>query len=273
MMEWGALSADGRSERSVTHPPHRAQQRRRDVIELGRLAEFSLALGGRHGAWEQLLRHVEDAARADLGAASDAGATPQTPTSSTAEELGWALHQRGSRALLRDELGEARSLCNESLRHREDEDGRELTRKNMGLIPLAVVPFAALLLIPLFLTLLVAPHVFPFREAMATVDVTPDLWDADQAGRKSFTVRNVGDGKVWIERIGVIGEATDFAVVELADRDARCTVGGEIAQGGQCTVTVESKGRTATALLEIDVVSRSGESSGDQRIVLVSTPS
>jgi hypothetical protein len=273
MMEWGVTSANERSARSGTDTLDGMRQRRREVIELGMLAEPSMALGGRHGAWAHLLTSVEDAAGRHLGALSDVSGPPRAQPSSTADELGWALHQRGSQALLRDELSDARSLFNESLRHREDEDGRELTRKNMALIPLAVVPFAALVLVPLFLALLAAPHVFPFAETRATIDVTPDVWDSDQAGRKSFTVRNVGDGKVWIERIELMPDTGGFTVADLVDEDTQCTLGREIERDGQCTVTIESDGQTATALLDVGVVSRSGESSGDQRIVLVSTPS
>ncbi len=281
MMMWAALSADELGPRTTTDTLGPAQQRQRDMIELGKLAEPALALGGRHGAWEQLLVGVENAARADLDARSDAAthggdADAEAPSavrsSPNADDLGWALHQRGSRALVRDELRTARSLCNESLRHREDELGRELTRKNMTLIPLAVVPFAVLVLMPLFLALLAVPHLFPFREKTATVDVTPDLWDSDRAGRETFTVRNVGDGTVWIERIDVVGDGTGFRVVDPVARAPRCEVGAEIEQGGECIVTVESDGLTETALLEIGVVSRSGVSGGDQRIVLVSTP-
>lgn len=122
MMEWG-----------VEH------ERWADVLELGSAVEAPMALGGRHGAWEQVLEHHLTAARS------------VDPVDGAAEA--WALHQLGSRALLRDEVGDARVLLHESLRHRsaDDDRARAVTRHNLGLIPAAIVSLGVLLLWLVFL--------------------------------------------------------------------------------------------------------------------------
>ena len=117
-----------------------------DVVALGRATEGSIALGARHGAWKELLENVGRAAR-EIG---------------DDETLSWALHQLGSRALLRDELRQGRGYLHQSLQYREDdEDARELTRHNLMLMPAAVIPFAALVLVPIFLLLVLAALLVP----------------------------------------------------------------------------------------------------------------
>jgi hypothetical protein len=122
MLEWGA-----------------DQQRWDEVLRLGKATETPMALGGRHGAWEQVLEHSRNAARL------------MEPPDQAAEA--WALHQLGSRALLRDDLGDARVLLHESLRRTPegDDEGAAITRNNLGLVPAAIVSGGVLLLLLVFL--------------------------------------------------------------------------------------------------------------------------
>jgi hypothetical protein len=122
MLEWGAT-----------------QERWDDVLRLGKASEAPMALGGRHGAWKQVLEYSWNAARL------------MEPRDKAAEA--WALHQLGSRSLLRDQLGAARVLLHESLRRQPDRDCETaaLTRNNLGLIPAAIVVGGVLLLWLVFL--------------------------------------------------------------------------------------------------------------------------
>lgn len=122
MLEWGATQA-----------------RWNDVLRLGMATQASMALGGRHGAWAQVLGHCRIAARL------------MEPRNEAAEA--WALHQLGSRSLLRDDLAHARVLLHESLRRQPDRDGKtaEVTRRNLGLVPAAIVTGGVLLLWLVFL--------------------------------------------------------------------------------------------------------------------------
>jgi hypothetical protein len=124
------------------------QERWEGVIALGRRAEPSFAMGGRHGAWRELLGYVEVAARrvdpVDEGT------------------LGWALHQLGSRSLLRDELGDGRARLFEAFRLRhDDEDARELTRTNLKLLPAALIPWYVLVAVMLVLALALVALLLP----------------------------------------------------------------------------------------------------------------
>ena len=106
-----------------------------DVIRLARNTQHAMAVGGRHGAWRRVLEAALTAAR-----------TVQ-PVDVATEA--WALHQLGSMALLRDELGDARVRLHEALDKRQaigDAEGATLSRSNLGLIPMAIVSLALLFL-------------------------------------------------------------------------------------------------------------------------------
>jgi hypothetical protein len=297
MLEWGvaagdAEAVDGGEELDGGAELDGVRERRRAVVRLGKAAEPAMSLGGRHGAWERLLQHVETAARADIERSSEpvevvsnseATEASEPPVTSSADALGWALHQRGSRALLRDELADARTNLNESLRYREDDEGRELTRRNLMLLPLAVVPFAVLLLVPLLIAAVTAAQVIALTddEEPATIDITPDLLSfpvpdgSDDPPR--ITVRNVGDGPVWFRSIRVEEAGKNvFEVDRATDLPDRCGEGDQqpLAQHEECSIAIVLKDnmRVRTAQLIVAVSSRSNARGGDQTVVLVSAP-
>lgn len=305
MMEWSLARGHEIFELDDVDAVRLAHRRWRDVIRLGITVEPAVALGGRHGAWDDVLRLVESAARADLelsipgrtpsGTGADDRQTSSAPEPSAQEALGWALHQRGSRALLRDDLKTARAHLNGSLRHRESDEGRELTRRNLLLLPLAVVPFAALLLVPLFLVSIAASQLFPFDSSVATADITPDALvfaaeagdvdprqcpgrrelDEEAGGGVScqFTVRNVGSGSVWLASINEPENASAFDLLYGDDRpEGECEERRSLAPEEVCTITIVSSGGRDTAVLEMKVVARSSRDRGDQSALLVSRP-
>ncbi len=109
--------------------------RNADVIRLASSTEHAMAVGGRHGAWRRVLGCALDASR-------------RQPTDPHAE--GWALHQLGSVALLRDEVDVARELLHEALERREeigDDAGIDLSRHNLGLVPMAVMSLTSLVVL------------------------------------------------------------------------------------------------------------------------------
>lgn len=287
MMSWGVASGDRLIDRTGPDGAEQATSRWRDVIDVGVAAEPAMAIGGRHGAWAQLLECVEAAAEATLAldapTTETAGEFEDQPgrdavgaPGSTSDALGWALHEHGVRALLRDELANARGFLNASLRHRSNEGGRELTRKVMTLVPLAVIPIAVMVLASLFLAFNSLPIFLSLgdEEAEATVDVTPDVWNAEREGTLDFEVRNVGDGSVWIEHIGIVHrqDGNEVFTHKILDLEDECKRMDELPRDERCTVTVSSSGRAGTAVLSIVVVARSGDRSGDQQVILVNTP-
>jgi hypothetical protein len=93
-----------------------------EALRLGRAVEGALALGGRWGAWAQVLQWALQAARALGDQAAEA----------------WALHQLGSRALCLGDATAARPSLSQALRMREaigDRAGATVTRHNLGLLP------------------------------------------------------------------------------------------------------------------------------------------
>ncbi len=92
-----------------------------EVLRLGRAVEGALALGGRWGAWAQVLQWVLQATQALGNRAAEA----------------WALHQLGSRALCLGRAEEARASLSQALRMREaigDRAGAAVTRHNLNLL-------------------------------------------------------------------------------------------------------------------------------------------
>jgi hypothetical protein len=306
MLDWGLRSGWDLLDRVDDPGAHvRAYARWRQVATLGRRTEPAMALGGRHGAWDQLLRIVQVAARARLelaeGTDRDApprAAAPERPSAAlraAREDLGWASHQRGSRALLRDDLDGARTHLNDALRHRPDVGARLLARRNLRLVPLAVVPFGALVYGFALVASVVIALLIPFDDDPATVDITPDVADfaspvddecaAPAVGLPTvcLTVRNVGTGPVWIGAIELDevdangGEAGDgdgaaapgFRVLE-SGVDDRCEDGRRIDEDDDCVIVVVADGSAPSALLRVAARSRSSDSAaGDQSVVLI----
>lgn len=287
MMRWGRSSGHRLLEADPVNGAERARARWQDVIDLGMSAEPAMAQGGRHGAWDELLRYVQGVAQAIEQLTTKSGEAIGEPApivddkepnttammASAAEALGWSLHERGSRALLRDELGDARVLLNESLRHREDEQGRELSRKNLLLVPLAIIPFSAILVLAFLALLIGAAPFVPFDDPIATVDITPDVLVFDGPGApQPFVIRNVGDGTIWIVDIAIDQDDAAFTMSDDSVETRACREKQQIPRGQSCEVSVEATGAGSTALLHIDVTSRSGERDGDRTAVLVSGP-
>ena len=255
MMRWGLDSATALDASDDDASRARARVRRRRVLDIGRAAESAFALGGRHGAWGELLEIVEVAALAG--------------GSETEDDLGWARHQRGTRALLRDDLDGARRHLFAALPHRRTESARKLTRQNLSLLPLAVLPFTALLFLPLLFAGIGAAALWPFEEPLATLDITQDALFFTDAGERQVLVENVGADTVRLNaEFRIDGNADVFGVE--AGGDKPCAQGAVLPPDDFCTFLVTSDGRSATAVLEVDFVSRSGSSDGDRRVLLVS---
>jgi hypothetical protein len=285
MMQWGTESAQRLVATGDPDSVERARRRFEEVITLGVGAESSMVLGGRHGAWDQLLDEVERAAEAvsviERDAPSDdRGARTQDATTaaiSGEEALGWVFHERGSRALLRDELDDARLHLNRSLRHRTTDAGRELTRKNLKLAPLAVLPFTALFVLVLLGGSLALVSGAPFDTTRPAIDISPDFAGFDADSPETFEIRNIGDPSIWIESFGIVdadGEKVEvsggFEVVPGAEESQPCSEEQLIESGDFCTVTVRFTGEIrATELFGVDIVSRSGaDAAGDESAVL-----
>lgn len=102
------------------------------VVDVARNTERAMAQSGRWGTWRSILESARHAAIA----ADDPVA------------LGWALHQLGSRDLLRDDLGPARAALTRALAKREaigDAGGVAATRHNLRILPLALAGVMTLL--------------------------------------------------------------------------------------------------------------------------------
>ncbi|OQY20120.1 MAG: hypothetical protein B6I35_10795 [Anaerolineaceae bacterium 4572_32.2] len=92
-----------------------------EVVRLGRAIEGALALGGRWGAWAQVLRWILQAAQAVGEQAAEA----------------WAMHQLGTQALCLGDTSAARSALTKALRLREalgNEAGVAITKHNLSLL-------------------------------------------------------------------------------------------------------------------------------------------
>ncbi len=289
MLNWALRSGWTLLDSGDPRAKVRAYVRWKRVIQLGRRTEPAMALGGRHGAWEVVLQCVQTAARANLELASGTDrATPPdepvpehpTPAQRAAQEaLGWALHQRGSRSLLRDELDDACTYLNEALRHRVSPAGRQLARRNLMLVPLAVVPFATLAFAFLLVASVAGALLIPFDDDPATIDITPDIAHFDAGAETGagcatgaegpttcFTVHNVGGGPIWIEEITFDDDG--FGLVEPVE-GRRCEKSVQLRETQSCTIAVELVGTAPTTLLRVSATSRSGESPGGDRSVVL----
>lgn len=98
-----------------------------EVLTLGRILGEALTLGGRWGAWEQVLHWHLQAARSLQDGSAEA----------------WTLHQLGTRALCLDDLSTARDYLTQALRLREslgDQTAAAVTRHNLNLLVTAPTP-------------------------------------------------------------------------------------------------------------------------------------
>jgi hypothetical protein len=303
LMERGVRSGERILEGGGEDAVAAARKRWRAVIALGRSAEPAMSLGARHGSWERVLLCVEHAARADLELSrilaeersTEADDDTQFDVDEVAwasEPLAWALHQRGSRALLDDELDEARVLLNASLAHRRNKEGRDLTRSNLILLPLGILPFALLLFIPLFVVGWGATQVNRFDERAGTADITPDAItfavsdsETEEVEPGFFEVENVGTSAVWVRDIEIVEERGTDNFFEIPDsgtddssetsessKDNLCETNLPLAAGDSCTIMIGSNGGEAVARLRVSVQSRAGKTRGDQWALLVSEP-
>ncbi len=220
------------------------------VIELGRAAEPAMAAGGRHGAWQEVLATVADAAR-----------SAQPIDRNT---LAWAMHQLGTRALLRDELKRARIFLHHAFRLRAEHDvsGRSVTHRSLELVPGALTPVVLLASAALIVSSWLAA-VLPAGSpgyAAPVADVAPDVWEFETGEAHDFTLRNAGDVEF---AVGTL-TAVDFEV-----DDSSCPT-EPIEPGGSCIITITFVGERDVVLsIELDLISDSDEVQGDRTILLV----
>jgi hypothetical protein len=110
------------SEALVRAQQDAAESRRPgEVLRLGRLLEGALMIGGRWGAWANVLERCLGAARATGDRSAEA----------------WALHQLGTRALCLGDDPVARSLLGDAVAIREtlgDADALAVSRHNLGFV-------------------------------------------------------------------------------------------------------------------------------------------
>jgi hypothetical protein len=296
MLDWGVKSG-----KSLLHSGDMvaAHERFNDVIDLGREAEPAIATGARHGAWAQVLDGVEEAAEADVALARsvpsdaitrDVDRPRRTSIISAEDALGWVSHERGSRALLRDDLSEARVQFNDALRRRVSEPGRELARANLLQVPFGVVPYSALLMLIPFAIALALPVLFPFNDKIAVADVTPDsLQFVDGQQFDSALVTNVGEGQLWVddfavaasehEKIDDVGAEQEgwvegFRIDPVRqDRDSACKKPQVLETGESCRIHVESTVKVGHAVLLIEFTSgTTKEALGDRAVVVIARP-
>jgi len=226
------------------------QERWDQVIRLGRAAEPAMVVGGRHGAWAELLDTVADAARSS------------TPVDR--EALGWALHQLGTRALLRDDLRPARWLLHRAFRARPEHDraGREVTHHNMSLVPGAITPVTFLASAVLVVTSWLAavlPAASP-GEPSAIADVEPDVQEFESGEEFPFRLRNAGDTPFTIGSL----QADGFTISRPTCLDE------PLAPGAACEFTITfTSDRDAVESLDFDLTAESGNVAGDQTVLLV----
>lgn len=231
-------------------------ERWEQVIALGRKAEPAMAVGGRHGAWKELLEAVADAAQS-----IDDDST-----------LAWALHQLGTRSLLRDENARARWLLHRAFRTRPTTDaaGREVTHHNMSMVPGAITPVTVLASATLIVTSWLAAVLPPPSpdEPAVIADVDPDVQLFDPGDEHPFTLRNAGDAAF---RIGTL-EADDFTVI-----DAPC-LSVPIEPGGDCSFSIRFDGDddsdevVRTLDLKLEPVEGDDTVEGDRTILLLGGP-
>ncbi len=163
------------------------EQRWAAVLELGRRCEPAMALGGRHGAWQEVLDGSLVAARSLEDGAAE----------------GWALHELGSRALIRDDMPEARAQLAAAYRTRRthDPDAAALSRHNLRLVPGAVLTLVGILVaLVVGLGWVAAVRTTDGLYDQPVAEITPEVGRYRRLRGDvplRFTIENVGSG--WLE--------------------------------------------------------------------------
>ena len=157
-----------------------------EVLEIGRHCEPAMALRGRHGAWQEVLDCSLVAARKLHDGAAE----------------GWALHEMGSRSLLRDDVPQARTQLADALECRlvHDPAAADVTRHNLRLVPGAVISLVGVLVaVVLSLTWVAAVaeaddmYDPDAATARATAKISPEVGLFEIGDEKPFKIENVGD--------------------------------------------------------------------------------
>lgn len=205
-----------------------------DVVRLGEASETPMALGGRHGAWEEILKSTAVAA------------SQLDPPDEDAEAR--ALHQLGSRALLRDELADARVLLHEAFRKRsrDDVDGRAISRNNLRLVPAAIITLMALLLWSLLLIGVgVAVNLDPYPLNFGDVPAPSTEPVPKSTGALRTTAPEATEFRVRIE-----GDSDVFCVTDGVScvADSPTSVGSGRAADGSCQLAVDARGQVTVMI-------------------------
>ncbi len=209
-------------------------QRWNDVVRLGEATETPMALGGRHGAWEEILKCTAVAA------------SQLDPPDEDAEAR--ALHQLGSRALLRDELADARVLLHEAFRKRsrDDVDGRAISRNNLRLVPAAIITLMALLLWSLLLIGVgVAVNLDPYPLNFGDVPAPSTEPVPKSTGALRTTAPEATEFRVRIK-----GDSDVFCVTDGVScvADSPTSVGSGRAADGSCKLAVDARGQVTVMI-------------------------
>lgn len=233
-----------------------------EVLEIGRNAEMPMALGGRHDAWKRVLDDSLVAACAIGDRAAE----------------GWALHQLGSRSLLREDHATARVELAQAHAVRQDVDpeGAELSRGNLRLVPGAVVPLAAILFGIALALVFTISLVVSAKPEPGIVDITPEVWRLDEVPaegdqtQKQFTITNVGPVDIRFDEDGPL-ETNDAA--EFKDVEQTCTElrdGKWLPPDDHCTLTIRYVGDGLPAPRFVEIQLRTpGGIEGDQGILVI----
>jgi hypothetical protein len=181
----------------------RRSGRSKEFVRLARLTEEALIVGRRWATWRSLLHEQLEAAGAEGDEAGRA----------------WALHQLGTQALGQKHRRTARKRLKEALRLRRslgDRAGARITRHNLRLLPISIVPpflattfIAALVLVGLFLVPLggAAIGIQTDPEEVGFGDVT-----IGSAVSRSVTVAPTGEGRVVIRDLAIEPPLDDFRI-------------------------------------------------------------
>ena len=181
----------------------RRSGRSEEFIRLARLSEEALILGRRWATWRSLLQQQLELA----GGVGDQGARA------------WALHQLGTHALGQNHRRTARTRLKEALKLRRslgDRMGARLTRHNLRLLPISIVPpflattfIAALVLVGLFLV--------PLGGAAIGLQADPEEGEFGDViigsrASQSVVLTPTGEGRVIIEDVIIEPPLDDFRI-------------------------------------------------------------
>lgn len=222
----------------------------REVLEIGQHAEAAMALGGRHGAWKRVLDDSLVAACALGDRAAE----------------GWALHQLGSRALLREDNASARVHLAQAhaIRREVDPDAAEISRGNLRVAPGGVVSLAAILLGVAVALLFAIALLVPGPPTNGVVDIDVEVWELDGTNRvETVTIENVGTVSVDVAADPFRGlDRASFAVPDDA-----CTE--TLAPGHVCEFDITLVGDlTSPTFLRLQF-DAPGEVNGDRGILVI----